>query len=128
MESFEQYHHYSQNLLLARHEVSMIIRPSVVRCLPQDDCERHINSVFVTRQMLQKLLKSLIINYLLLTHSDRQLGRSDRTMVKLTGDRPHKPCPERYAEADTKLLRTVAVLPWGHSLCLYWCLSIKNLF
>jgi len=69
--------------------------------------------VFAARQILQKLLKNLLINYLLFTQPDRQLERSGRTMVKLTGDRQHKPCPERYAEADTKLLRPVAVLAWG---------------
>lgn len=38
--------------------------PPVVRCLPLDDCERNINSVFATRQMPSHPLKTLI-NFLI---------------------------------------------------------------
>lgn len=37
MESFEQYHHYSQNLLLAQHEVSEIIKHSLTRGEVRED-------------------------------------------------------------------------------------------
>lgn len=37
METFEQYHHYSQNLLLAQHEVSEIIKHSLTRGEVRED-------------------------------------------------------------------------------------------
>lgn len=37
MESFEQYHHYSQNLLLAQHEVSEIIKHSLTKGEVRED-------------------------------------------------------------------------------------------
>ena len=37
MESFEQYHHYSQNLLLAQHEVSEIIKHNLTRGEVRED-------------------------------------------------------------------------------------------
>ena len=58
-------------------------RSSVVGSLPQDDCQLNINSVFATRQVLQKLLKSPLFNLLLFTQPDRQRQRSGKT--KLTG-------------------------------------------
>lgn len=59
MESFEQYHHYSQNLLLAQHEVSEIIKHSLTRGEVREDfiiqylnksiqgCENYLKRGFV---------------------------------------------------------------------------------
>ena len=51
---------------LKPYQQQVINAPPVVRCLPQDDCERQINSVFAARQMLKSYLKSLFINLLIL--------------------------------------------------------------
>jgi len=59
MESFEQYHYYSQNLLIAQHEVSEIIKHSLTRGEVREDfiiqyltktiqgCENHLKRGFV---------------------------------------------------------------------------------
>lgn len=60
MEPFEQYHHYSQNLLLAQHEVSEIIKHSLTRgevredfiiqylCKTINDCDEYLKRGFVS--------------------------------------------------------------------------------
>ena len=60
MESFEQYHHYSQNLLLAQHDVSEIIKHSLTKgevredfiiqylCNTINDCEQYLKRGFVS--------------------------------------------------------------------------------
>lgn len=59
MESFEQYHHYSQNLLLAQHDVSEIIKHSLTRgevredfiiqylCKSIQSCEKFLRRGFI---------------------------------------------------------------------------------
>ena len=76
MESFEQYHHYSQNLLLAQHEVSEIIKHNLTRGEVREDF------------IIQYLTKSIsdCSNYLkrgfINLGEEEQSGQADILLIK----------------------------------------------
>jgi hypothetical protein len=76
MESFEQYHHYSQNLLLAQHEVSEIIKHNLTRGEVREDF------------IIQYLTKSIsdCANYLkrgfINLGEEEQSGQADILLIK----------------------------------------------
>lgn len=76
MESFEQYHHYSQNLLLAQHEVSEIIKHTLTRGEVREDFI--IQYLTKSIQNCQSFLKRGFIN---LGKVD-QSGQADLLLVK----------------------------------------------
>lgn len=76
MESFEQYHHYSQNLLLAQHEVSEIIKHTITRGEVREDFI--IQYLTKSIQNCQAFLKRGFIN---LGEVD-QSGQADLLLVK----------------------------------------------
>lgn len=76
MESFEQYHHYSQNLLLAQHEVSEIIKHTLTRGEVREDFI--IQYLTKSIQNCQAFLKRGFIN---LGEVD-QSGQADLLLVK----------------------------------------------
>ena len=76
MESFEQYHHYSQNLLLAQHEVSEIIKHTLTRGEVREDFI--IQYLTKSIQNCQAYLKRGFIN---LGEVD-QSGQADLLLVK----------------------------------------------
>ncbi|NII25166.1 hypothetical protein HB364_08750 [Pseudoflavitalea sp. X16] len=76
MESFEQYHHYSQNLLLAQHEVSEIIKHTLTRGEVREDFI--IQYLTKSIQNCQAFLKRGFIN---LDKVD-QSGQADILLVK----------------------------------------------
>ena len=56
MESFEQYHHYSQNLLLAQHEVSEIIKHNLTRGEVREDfIIQYLNTLLSDKNFLEKV-------------------------------------------------------------------------
>lgn len=76
MESFEQYHHYSQNLLLAQHEVSEIIKHSLTRGEVREDfIIQYLNKSI---QGCEGFLKRGFINL----GEEEQSGQSDILLVK----------------------------------------------
>jgi hypothetical protein len=76
MESFEQYYHYSQNLLLAQHEVSEIIKHTLTRGEVREDFI--IQYLTKSIQNCQAFLKRGFIN---LSEID-QSGQADILLVK----------------------------------------------
>ncbi|GAB3337564.1 hypothetical protein GCM10027429_22090 [Marivirga atlantica] len=76
MESFEQYHHYSQNLLLAQHEVSEIIKHSLTRGEVREDFI--IQYLTKTIQNCQDHLKRGFVNL----GEEEQSGQADILLVK----------------------------------------------
>lgn len=76
MEPFEQYHHYSQNLLLAQHEVSEIIKHSLTRGEVREDfIIEYLNKSI---QNCKEYLKRGFINL----GEDSQSGQADILLVK----------------------------------------------
>ncbi|MBK7094586.1 MAG: hypothetical protein IPH57_05910 [Saprospiraceae bacterium] len=76
MEPFEQYHHYSQNLLLAQHEVSEIIKHSLTRGEVREDfIIQYLNKSI---QNCEAYLKRGFINL----GEDEQSGQADILLVK----------------------------------------------
>jgi len=76
MESFEQYHHYSQNLLLAQHEVSEIIKHSLTRGEVREDfIIQYLNKSI---QGCDGFLKRGFINL----GEEEQSGQADILLVK----------------------------------------------
>ncbi len=76
MESFEQYHHYSQNLLLAQHEVSEIIKHSLTRGEVREDfIIQYLNKSI---QGCEDFLKRGFINL----GEEEQSGQADILLVK----------------------------------------------
>jgi hypothetical protein len=76
MESFEQYHHYSQNLLLAQHEVSEIIKHSLTRGEVREDFI--IDYLCRSIQGCKEHLKRGFINL----GGDEQSGQADILLIK----------------------------------------------
>lgn len=76
MDSFEQYHHYSQNLLLAQHEVSEIIKHNLTRGEVREDfIIQYLNK---TIQNCEAYLKRGFINL----GEGEQSGQADILLVK----------------------------------------------
>jgi hypothetical protein len=76
MESFEQYHNYSQNLLLAQHEVSEIIKHSLTRGEVREDfIIEYLNKSI---QNCKEHLKRGFINL----GEDVQSGQADILLIK----------------------------------------------
>ena len=76
MESFEQYHHYSQNLLLAQHEVSEIIKHNLTRGEVREDfIIQYLNKSI---QNCEAYLKRGFINL----GEEEQSGQADILLVK----------------------------------------------
>lgn len=76
MEPFEQYHHYSQNLLLAQHEVSEIIKHSLTRGEVREDfIIQYLNKSI---QGCEDFLKRGFINL----GEEEQSGQADILLVK----------------------------------------------
>lgn len=76
MEPFEQYHHYSQNLLLAQHEVSEIIKHSLTRGEVREDFI--IQYLTKSIQGCAEFLKRGFVNL----GEDEQSGQADILLVK----------------------------------------------
>ena len=76
METFEQYHSYSQNLLLAQHEVSEIIKHSLTRGEVREDFI--IDYLNKSIQNCNEHLKRGFINL----SGDEQSGQADILLVK----------------------------------------------
>ncbi|MBL7903628.1 MAG: hypothetical protein JNL22_01270 [Bacteroidales bacterium] len=76
MESFEQYHHYSQNLLIAQHEVSEIIKHSLTRGEVREDFI--IQYLIKSIQGCAEFLKRGFVNL----GEDEQSGQADILLVK----------------------------------------------
>lgn len=76
MESFDQYHHYSQNLLLAQHEVSEIIKHNLTRGEVREDfIIQYLNKSI---QGCEGFLKRGFINL----GKEEQSGQADILLVK----------------------------------------------
>jgi hypothetical protein len=76
MEPFEQYHHYSQNLLLAQHEVSEIIKHNLTRGEVREDFI--IQYLSKSIQNCEAYLKRGFINL----GEEEQSGQADILLVK----------------------------------------------